>query len=76
MKDFNYITKEIVPRFNYKSELKEIKSKRISNYSGSFKTKLIYVNIIDSNEILIYDLTRCSKNYYYKFLAVIRRSLD
>ena len=65
MKDFNYITKEIVPRFNYKSELKEIKSKRISNYSGSFKTKLIYVNIIDSNEILIYDLTRCSKRYYY-----------
>lgn len=76
MKDFNYITKEIVPRINYNTELKELKSKRISSYSGSFKTKLIYVSIVNSNEILIYDLTRCSKNYYYKFLAVIRSSLN
>ena len=76
MKDFNYITKEIVPRINYRSELKELKSKDISGYSGSSKTRLIYVNISNSNDILIYDLTRCSITYYYEYLAVIRSCLN
>ena len=73
---FNYISVEIVPNVNYQKELKELKSKRISTYSGSFKTKLIYVNLANSNEVLVYDLTRCSKNYYYNYIRVLRTCLN
>lgn len=70
--DFKETVIKIVPKVNYQAELKQIKKLNIASYSGFSKTKLIYVTLSNSKEILIYDLTSCrSMTSYYEYLKTI-----
>lgn len=71
--DFKETVIKIVPKLNYQAELKQIKELNIASYSGFSKTKLIYVTLSNSKDILIYDLTSCnSRKSYYEYLKTIR----
>lgn len=67
------VLKEIVPRVNYKSELKELTKLNVRGYSGFYSKRLIYVSLVNSKAVIVYDLSRCTKNDYSEYIKVLRK---